>query len=293
MAGERGQEAVRYISGAGRDLAAQITTHLFVVVPNNSGSTFLKEALRTCPATWNIEHEGWRMLAFAGPQPWEPTGPVPPNSFPALLWASEARWMRLLTDPSAYDWPRTRQAWYFQAFGQNPDASVFVAKWPPFVLCADQLREAFPDAKFLFMVRNPYATCEGICRKYGHLADALAAEGRSLEERAATHVVNCFARQRQNLARHGDCSVFFTYEAMCAAPERVTREIAALVPALRDLSLRQRLGVKGNTYNEMLTNMNARQIESLTPQQFERFNRVFQQHENTLGYFGYELMASA
>ena len=293
MAGERRREAGRYIAGAGRDLAAQITTHLFVVVPNNSGSTFLKEALRTCAATWNIEHEGWRTLGFAGPMPHDPVGPAPPNAFPALLWASEPRWLRLLSDRGAYDWPRTRQAWYFQAFAQDPQATVFVAKWPPFVLCTDQLREAFPVAKFLFMLRNPYAVCEGICRKYAHLADAMAAEGKTLEERAATHVASCFAHQRRNLVRHGDCGVFFTYEAMCAEPERTERDIAALVPALRHLSLRQRLGVKDNTYNEPLTNMNVRQLERLTRAQFDRLNSVFRRHADTLGYFGYEIMETA
>ena len=293
MTDERKREAGRYVAGAGRALAAQITTHLFVVVPNNSGSTFLKEALRTCAATWNIEHEGWRTLGFVGPMPHDPVGPAPPNTFPALLWASETRWLRLLSDRGAYDWPRTRQAWYFQAFAQDPQATVFVAKWPPFVLCADQLRETFPAAKFLFMLRNPYAACEGICRKYAHMAEALAAEGKSLEERAATHVANCFARQRRNLSRHGDCGVFFTYETMCAEPEQTERDIAALVPALAHLSLRQRLGVKDNTYNEPLTNMNARQLERLTPAQFERFNSVFRRHIDTLGYFGYEIMESA
>lgn len=293
MAAEDGHRTARYVAGAGYDLARQISVHLFVVAPNNSGSTFLKEAIRTCAATWNIEHEGWRMLGFAGPQPREPAGPAPPNTFPALLWASEPRWLRLLSDPGVYDWHRTRRAWYFQAFARNPEATVFVAKWPPFVLCVDQLRESFRGARFLFMLRNPYATCEGICRKYAHLAGVLAAEGKSLEERAATHVVNCFARQRRNLERHGDCGVFFTYEAMCAEPERVAEDIAALVPALRHLTLRQRLGVKDGAYNEMLTDMNARQLERLSPAQLERLNRVFRPHADILRYFGYEVVPAA
>ena len=38
---------MNYVPGAGRDLARLIRTHLFVVCPNNSGSSFLAAALET------------------------------------------------------------------------------------------------------------------------------------------------------------------------------------------------------------------------------------------------------
>ena len=56
--------------------------------------------------------------------------------------------------------------------------------------------------------------------------------------------------------------MFFTYEAMCAEPERVAQRIRALVPELDDLNLHRRLPVKDNTYDEMLADMNARQISN-------------------------------
>ena len=134
------------------------------------------------------------------------------------------------------------------------------------------------------MVRNPYAVCEGIFRQYGFLShkfEALAefmGTGRSLPEAAATHAVNCLARQRRNLERRlrpeaGEArrgapivrpgrGVFFSYETMCARPQRTARAIEAAAPALNDLELRLRLPVKGR-YREMLTDMNARQIERL------------------------------
>ena len=42
------------VSGAGRDLAQIVTTPLFGVCPNNSGSTFLGYALATCRAAWSL-----------------------------------------------------------------------------------------------------------------------------------------------------------------------------------------------------------------------------------------------
>ncbi len=43
--------------GAGRDLQSLVTTHLFVIVPEHAGSTFLQRALATCRATWNLPCE--------------------------------------------------------------------------------------------------------------------------------------------------------------------------------------------------------------------------------------------
>ncbi len=54
--------------------------------------------------------------------------------------------------------------WHFQAFARDPAASVFYTKTPHFLLHVDELARHFPNARFLFMVRNPYAVCEGICR---------------------------------------------------------------------------------------------------------------------------------
>ena len=263
--------------GALHDVERAVGTHLFGIAPNNSGSTFLKEALATCRATWNLPREGQRMFAFAGPATHEKG---------ALIWSTEPRWLDLLADPGAYDWEHNRRTWYFQAFARHPEASVFYTKAPPFLLYVGELVRHFPNPKFLFMVRNPYAVCEGICRNLRH---ARLARGRDLPAAAARHVVTCLDYQRRNLETHGERGVFFTYEAMCDEPEAVEAKIRALVPELDDLRLRQRLRVKGN-YREMLTNMNERQIARLDAAQIETFNRAFEKRRDLLEHFGYELL---
>ena len=278
------------VYGAGRDLEPVITTHLFGICPNNSGSSFLSEALATCRAAWSLPLEGQLMIGFAGPAPMKPVESGWPK--PWLIWGADRSWVAVLADPGRYNWPRTRKAWYFQARARSLHASVFVTKSPPHLLCVDQLATHFRNARFLFMVRNPYAVCEGICRRYRtRLArhwSPFAAQGRSLPETAATHVVNCFAWQRRNVETHRAHGVFFTYETMCAQPERVAQEIRVLVPELDDLNLRQRLRVKD--YDAMLTDMNARQIARLDAQDLAAFNRVFRAHRDLLDYFGYALM---
>ena len=258
----------------GRDLGSLVGTHLFAIAPNNSGSTFLKVALASSRRTWNLFPEGQFAFGFIGPNTHEQG---------RLLWSC-GPWRDRFADAAAYDWPRNRAAWYFQAFARDPDASVFFTKAPPFLLQVGALRRHFRNARFLFMVRNPYAVCEGIHRYRPPLPP-----GKGYFEAAAEHVVNCLAFQRDNLERYGSHGVFFTYEAMCDEPRRVEREIRRLVPALDDLNLRQRLEVKGR-YDEMLTNMNERQIARLTPGQVAAVNRVFRPRRDVLRYFGYDLM---
>ena len=263
--------------GAMHDVERHVKTHLFGIAPNNSGSTFLKEALATCRSTWNLTREGQRMLGFVGPAT---------RDKGALIWSTEADWLAVLTDPGAYDWARTCRAWYFQAFARDPEASVFYTKAPPFLLYVGELARHFRNAKFLFMVRNPYAVCEGICR---NLHRSSLAQGRDLPDAAARHVVNCLAWQRRNLRVYGDRGVFFTYEAMCDHPDEVEEKIRALTPELDDLRLQRRLLVK-HRYNEVLTNMNERQIARLDADKVAAFNRVFRRHADLFDHFGYEIM---
>ena len=153
------------------------------------------------------------------------------------------------------------------------------------------LRDLRLDARFLFMVRNPYAICEGICRV---LRNRCRGQHVSLEKKlgkivTAQHMVPCLEYQRKNIKAYGDRGIFFTYETMCAEPERVARTIRDLVPALDDLNLRQRLKVHWN-YHEILTDMNARQIACLDGRQIAAINQVFRRHRAVLDHFGYEIM---
>ena len=280
------------VPAANRDLGRLLDAHLFVICPNNSGSTFLARALEACRMVWRLPREGQQMHGYAGPLPWRSHGPD--RWILGSLWASEQRWIDLFADPRNYDWPRTRKAWHFQAFAADPRASVFVTKSPPHVLCVEQLAEHFANARFLFMVRNPYAVAEGICRYYRHsfpprYLGQFRERGQCLAEAAATHAANCLALQRRNVETWGHRGVFFTYERMCAEPEAVAEEIRALAPQLADLTLRRRIRVK--SYDEELTDMNARHFARLQADDLAAFNRVFLAQGHTLAHFGYEWMA--
>ena len=279
------------IPAANRDLAALLDSHLFVICPNNSGSTFLAGALEACRMVWRLPREGQQMHGYAGPLPWRSHGAD--DWIPGSLWAAEQRWIDLFSAPRAYDWPRTRKAWHFHAFAADARASIFVTKSPPHVLCVEQLARHFANARFLFMVRNPYAVAEGICRYYRlsfppRYLGQFEERGKCLAEAAATHAANCLRLQRRNVEAWEHCGVFFAYERMCAEPGAVADEIRALAPQLDDLTLRRRIRVK--SYDEVLTDMNPRHFARLRADDLAVFNRVFRAHEDVLAHFGYQLM---
>ena len=269
---------MKQVYGACYDLNSKVTTHLFVICPNHSGSTFLKEALATCRVTWNLKREGQHTFGFAGPSSL--------GTGTGLLWASERRFISLFAEEAAYDWAKTRKAWYFQAFAKDPAASIFVTKSPPFLLNVAGLNRSFANARFLFVVRNPYAVVEGIWRRRWKRPHFNATE---MLDAAARHAATCLEYQRRNIDAYHRNGVFFTYETMCDEPTGVEARIRSLVPELDDLELRQRLPVKGR-YNEMLTNMNERQIARLDASQIETINRVFRRRQDVLDHFGYPIL---
>ena len=272
--------------GARQDLDRIVKTHLFVIAPNNSGTTFLRTALATSRQTWNLPGEGRAALGYGGPDFVNDRRLLGSNRIPG----SQAHWLDILSDPESYDWPLTRKAWYFQAWARDPRAAVFVTNLHPFIV--GELARHFRNARFLFLVRNPYALCEGICRALRRRLRRnlpVAVAGDQLETAAARHVAVSLEQQRRNLESQGTQGLCFTYEAMCAEPERTAQSIRALVPQIDDLNLRQRLPVKGR-HDAVLTDMNARQISRLGAGRIALCNRVFRRHVGMFDYFGYDFL---
>jgi hypothetical protein len=264
--------------GAEHNLKDLIKTHLFIICCTNSGTTFLKEALATSENTWNLKREGQHMFGFAGPNG------IGLRAY--KLWTTE-KFKDTFTDPEKYDWEKIKDAWYFQAYSKNPEAQVFVEKSPPFLMIVDQLIKEFKNAKFLFMVRDPYAVVEGMHRTTWYSCDDLYTEKEYLHL-SAVQTINCLKIQKENLGKWGEHGVFFTYEQMCDEPAKVGEMIRELVPELDDLNLRQKLKVKN--YHEELRNMNDQQIERLTDEDIEQVNKVFSPYEDILKTFNYSLL---
>ena len=89
--------------GSRYDLERIVSTHLFGIAPNRSGTTFPQAALATSRRTWNLPLEGKSIPGYRGPV--QPRTGVPETR---ALWASEQRWMDRIRG-GRYDWETRRR----------------------------------------------------------------------------------------------------------------------------------------------------------------------------------------
>jgi len=263
--------------GIQHDLDNLVDTHLFVLSPNTSGSTLVKNVLGHSAHTWNLKREGQRTFGFVGPRGWDHNR--------QLIWAARSSWVDDYVRPTNFNWDVTKAAWYSQATASSPTASVFVEKSPPFVLVPEHLAAAFKTARFVLMGRDPYPTFEGIIRRRVPNPPGVAEDARIL---AAKHIVACLRQQAANQIALADSAVFFTYEQLCADPDACAASITSLALRLDDLDLSRKTPVKG-MYDEPLRNMNSDQLKRLSAEDRAIANSVFGEDEDILHHFGYEV----
>lgn len=258
---------------------AAIDSHLFIVAPNNSGSTVLRNAISASPAAWSLAREGQHVPGFSGPST-RGTGT-------RLIWASRPEGLARFAAPDAYDWTRTRRAWHFQARSGGEAPSVLVVSSPPFLFTVDALAEAFEASRFVFLVRNPYAIAEGILRR---ASEQPIEPGEDIRTLAARHVIACFEQQRRNVEAHRHDGLLLRYEDLCADPDTAAARLSGLMPPLGELDLRAGAPAKG-LYDEPLRDMNAQQLAALSPQDIAILNRLFEPAAELLAWFGYERLS--
>ena len=254
-----------------------IATHLFVLSPNNSGSTFIAEALGRCSNAWSLRGEGQFVGDFNGPRPY--------TLGRGLIWAARPMWIEELRRWPEKNWDGLGKAWLGRARSRNPNASVFVERSPPHRPFAEELRTRCSGARFIISVRDPMAAAEGILRARSRSTKTPLSR-HAMCTAAASHLVNCLRIQRENAVFLGDDAVVTTYERICADPAAFNSSVRALVPELDDFDIDRRIRVK-RTYNERLRNMNADQIARLDPETHNVLMAVFTEHADILAHWGY------
>lgn len=236
-----------------RTLQPQSFGWVFLLGVNNSGTTILANVLEHHPMIRCMPWEG-QDYTNALPHPWD--------FGVARLWTKEIDRFRWTEEEEAADAVRVQYDWTLRY--PAPPGFLF-EKSPPNVLRSRWLQRHFQPASFIAICRSPYAVCEGICRR----------TGVSVEE-AATHwtVANDILLQDMlHLERVTSCR----YEELCDDPESVLTRLSDFlgleqrftVDALGDVEAHS---MDGRTRG--ITNMNARSIERLSPDDIRVVNRI-------------------
>lgn len=249
-------------------LFERVEANVFLLVPNNSGSTLLSKTIAACASVASLPQEGQYVPGFRGPTPLQ--------RGVGAVWTVQER---TFTDAAQYNWHQTRKVWAFHARTPNGAAArLFVEKSPPNLLRAEMLERQFPNARFIVMVRNPYATAEGIMRQ----------NPSATPKTTAQHILRCLIWQQQNLRRWPD-AVQLSYEQLCADPPTITERLRRAFPVLSDLDLMKAVRVK-RRYHEPPRDMNREQIARLNATTITALNRVFEPNIEVLREFDYALL---
>lgn len=245
-------------------------THLFVAIPNNSGSTLAARLISQSPDFLTLGSEGQHVDGF--------DGPIPRDLGSALVFTETP----VLADAESYDWRAIEEAWerrWAAAAEMNPRGKVRLEKSPPNVMRVPLLAHRFPRSRFVIGCRDPYAMVEGIMRRRPEVA----------VERAARHALSCLRWTQSNASWMMGRALITSYETMCAEPGKFVDGVARLcgttpVPLAADVTLT----IKGRT-SRGVVDYNAEQIDRLTAGQIEAITAVLMADECTVRQMGYTL----
>ena len=243
---------------------------LFLLGVNNSGTTLLTRMLESHPQIRSLPHEGQRYTRAL----------AKPGQFGAVrLWGTQMEAFRL-TETDAPDIARRCRFDWAHAYEHRP--GVILEKSPPNTVRSRWLQAHFRPCRFIAIVRNPYAVCQGIRRRQGHDIEA-----------AATHWARsngCLLDDLPRLER----AQLITYEALCDDPERTLDQINRLLALESPLDA----GVFGKQYDvhnindeaQPIRNLNDHAISQLSGQEIDQIDAIV---GNVARKFGYEKPAPA
>jgi hypothetical protein len=227
---------------------------LFVLGLNNSGTTLVVDLLKTHAAMRSLPNEG-QYLTRALPLP--RTYDLPRNftqRMDVFHW-TEAH------DPAPalrvqYDW-----ALYYQ---RRP--GVLLEKSPPNTLRSRWLQHNFRPARFVAIIRHPYAVCEGIRRR----------EGQAIDQ-AAIHWVRAHECLLDDMNHLQHC-LCFRYEELCRQPEDHLQKLESFLGLPGQLD-RRALATPRNIHNidaapQMIRDLNDRSLQQLTPADIDTIDRI-------------------
>jgi len=243
------------------------TKHLFLLCPNNSGSTFIQESFRNCKNVAVLDDEGQFTPGFQSEI----------SSGHNLDFIFTLKPKLFENQKGDNEWHANEYYWNQIWNKNNPDAEWKFEKSPPNILRPHLILDCFVNVSFIIMVRNPYAMAESILR---------ANPNASIQD-IGNHVLNCLTIQRKNCYLRGT-NLIFTYEDMCNRPEWVEQQVKDKFK-IDDFTLvanKNHSKIQDNS----VKNYNDEQISRLKKYHILELNKIFSTATDTLDFWGYSIL---
>ena len=228
-------------------------TYVFVLCPPYSGSTILWKLLGSSAAASSLPREGQFL----------------PET---QHWMRESPWDANYAMP----WNEIKPIWDRYWDHSKP---FLLEKSPPNLLRVDGIMATFEPVRFLVMVRDPYAHCEGLMRRNGWDAG-----------RAAEFSLRSLHLQRQNRALPN--AMAFTYEELSMDTASVARRIEEFLPGIGPLNASGTFvadSIDGRL-ERPITNLNDRKIANIKPDVMQVLNERVMRQREALQAWGYDVI---
>jgi hypothetical protein len=169
--------------------------------------------------------------------------------------------------------PRLRYDW---AYYSDARPGIRLEKSPPNTLRSRWLQRHFAPARFLVLVRNPYAVCEGIARRRGHSIEEAAIHWRTVHE--------VLDEDMPHLAH----SLTVRYEDFCARPLNVLEQVQQFLgldaPFDTAIATREFKAHNMSGAPHQLENFNERSLRRLSAEDRDTITRVIGERMEQWGY---------
>ncbi len=240
---------------------------LFILTPPYSGSTVLCKLINTSHRTMLLNRKGegqWLIPGMSEKDRWDPDKVICYDSVKSV-------WLNVYQ--------------YVQSLVQTVD--VVIEKSPPNMMRVESLARQFQRCSIIANNRDPYASCASFFfRKYEPEQMAIEKRIMILSELAGYWLMRSAVirdlTQKLNLP-------LVTYEAFCADPAIIRRELPLPADVVGSIEISAKISIKDYKPQPVL-NQNERQVANLTAEEIAHLSGLFEKHQDTLGYFGYQIL---
>jgi hypothetical protein len=249
--------------------------HVFIMTPNNSGSTFLAHLLHT---SGNVSALPRLEGCFL---------PELENSFPSFIGADSGitftKMKDILSDESNYDWQKICESWNRHwDFSNKP---INLDKSPPLIYADKMYKKYFTNCKFIVMVRDPIATASGTIdeikrsfkeekfKKWEEFYDGYKIEN------IISHVLESFIQCDKVIADNPENTLVITYEDLINKTEETLINIYNFIPELGQVDTTKKFFIKNRI--SKIQNFNVEQSGKFSQEEIEYMNNyIFKFKQN-------------
>ena len=233
--------------------------HLFILSPPFCGSTLLNEIISSSKNVSCNNNIGLR------------EGQHLPIAKDILF--TKDRW----DNTKKIDWKSIHRIWnkYW-----DRSKEIFLEKSPPNICRAIEIEKEFPNAKFICIVRNPYAQIEGEMRRYG-----------TPVKEATELCIQYLKYQKKNIEKL-KVSFIIRYEELVNETTNTKKNIISFLPELNDINTNMNFSAHNlrAEKNMAITDLNIEKIAKIKRDDLLIINSLFKKEEGTLNYFNYHII---